>query len=418
MQATFGSPVHPIPTPRTAHDGVLSAAVANRLLDVVQALSSAHDLASVMAIVRTAARDLTGADGATFVLRDDDSCLYADENAIAPLWKGRRFPMSACISGWAMLHKEAVSIDDIYEDARVPHDAYRPTFVKSLAMVPIRATDPIGAIGTYWATRRHVTTDELAVLQALANSVSIAMANVNLLQSLEKRVEERTVQLGEANRALESFSYAVAHELRTPIGQLMGFAELLAMRDDVTGETRDMLQYVDSGARDLNRIVADLLRLAHLTRKEVVHTRVDVSALARDVGAQMRSRHPSQDVTFVVDDGLVGEGDASLLRVVFENLVGNAWKYGRKKAGLRVHVGAKTMDDRLHYFVQDDGAGFDAAAADRLFMPFARFHDDSEFAGTGVGLSTVRQIIGKHGGRITAESAPGQGATFTFTLGS
>jgi diguanylate cyclase (GGDEF)-like protein len=155
----------------------------------------ADGLPQVQAIVRRAARALTGADGATFVLREGDQCFYADEDAIAPLWKGRRFPMSICISGWAMLHRRRVAIEDIYADDRIPHDAYRPTFVKSLAMVPIRSLDPIGAIGNYWAERHRPTEQELGLLQALADSTAVAIARVQLLEHLEQRVAERTAAL-------------------------------------------------------------------------------------------------------------------------------------------------------------------------------------------------------------------------------
>ncbi|WP_382342902.1 GAF domain-containing protein [Legionella dresdenensis] len=136
----------------------------NVLLEVVQNLSSASDLETIMFIVRKAARRLTNADGATFVLRDKENCYYADEDAIGPLWKGKRFPMAMCISGWVMLHGESVVIEDIYSDSRVPADAYRPTFVKSLAMVPIRKNSPIGAIGTYWAENYHPTEQQLKFL--------------------------------------------------------------------------------------------------------------------------------------------------------------------------------------------------------------------------------------------------------------
>jgi hypothetical protein len=125
-----------------------------RLVQAVQELSLTRSLPEVQRIVRTAARELTGCDGASFVLRDDDKCYYADENAIAPLWKGSRFPLEACVSGWAMLNRDSAVIPDIYRDVRVPHEAYRPTFVKSLVMVPIRKLDPIGAIGNYWANER------------------------------------------------------------------------------------------------------------------------------------------------------------------------------------------------------------------------------------------------------------------------
>jgi hypothetical protein len=132
-----------------------------RLIGAVQELSMARDLAAVQRIVRTTARSLCGADGATFVLRQNGYCYYADEDAISPLWKGHRFPLETCVSGWAMLNRKPAMIADIYKDPRVPHEAYRPTFVKSLAMVPIRTMDPVGAIGNYWAELHEPRDSEL-----------------------------------------------------------------------------------------------------------------------------------------------------------------------------------------------------------------------------------------------------------------
>lgn len=177
-----------------------------RLLRAVQELSLARTMPEIQRIVRTAARGLTECDGATFVLRDDGYCFYADEDAIAPLWKGSRFPMDVCISGWAMLNREAAVIPDIYRDVRVPVDAYRPTFVKSLVMVPIRKLDPIGAIGNYWAHQRQPTEREVALLQALADSTSIAMENVQVYSELEARVLERTAALERANEDIHQLS--------------------------------------------------------------------------------------------------------------------------------------------------------------------------------------------------------------------
>src|SRR5262245_6937997 len=173
-----------------------------QLIDVVQRLSLARNLETVQEIVRRAARSLTGADGATFVLRDGDRCHYADEDAIAPLWKGQRFPMSACISGWAMIHRKPAVIEDIYADDRIPHDAYRPTFVKSLVMVPIRTLDPIGAIGTYWAAPHKATDEEVRLLQALADSTAVALENVRVFAELEDRVKARTAELEARNQEL------------------------------------------------------------------------------------------------------------------------------------------------------------------------------------------------------------------------
>ena len=156
----------------------------DHLVHVIQKLSMVRDMETLSALVRHAARELTGADGATFVLRDGDQCHYRDEDAIGPLWKGQRFPMSACVSGWVMQHREPVMIEDIYADPRIPHDAYRPTFVQSLVMVPIRTLDPIGAIGNYWASRHRSTPEEVYLLRALADSTSVAMENVRMFEDL------------------------------------------------------------------------------------------------------------------------------------------------------------------------------------------------------------------------------------------
>ncbi|RYZ99514.1 MAG: GAF domain-containing protein, partial [Proteobacteria bacterium] len=156
------------------------------LLEVSQELSMARNLADVTAITRRAARVLCGADGATFVLKDGDYCYYVDEDAIGPLWKGRRFPQDTCVSGWSMRERQTVLIEDITIDPRVPQEAYRATFVKSLVMVPIRETDPIGAIGNYWATPHRAPAACIELLRALANLVAIALENVRLVEALQK----------------------------------------------------------------------------------------------------------------------------------------------------------------------------------------------------------------------------------------
>ncbi|NCA98013.1 MAG: HD domain-containing protein [Clostridia bacterium] len=149
------------------------------VIDLTQALAAAHDMNAIMDIVRHGARDLTGADGATFVLREGEYCYYADEDAIQPLWKGSRFPMSDCVSGWAMSHHQPVVIPDIYKDRRVPQAVYEPTFVRGLAVVPIRSDNPLGAIGCYWSSRYEATPFQVRLIQILANTAAIAMENVH-----------------------------------------------------------------------------------------------------------------------------------------------------------------------------------------------------------------------------------------------
>ena len=187
----------------------------------------ARDLDAVAEVVRHAARELVGADGATFVLRDNEQCFYRDEDAICPLWKGQRFPLQVCISGWVMLNRQATVIEDIYLDPRIPHAAYRPTFVKSLVMVPIRTLEPIGAIGTYWASHYRATPDQVEMLQALADATSVALENVQVYAELERRVEERTAQLEEANQQLQD---EVAERLRAE--QLV---RQMSLTDELTG---------------------------------------------------------------------------------------------------------------------------------------------------------------------------------------
>lgn len=171
--------------------------------DLVLELSMARGLGEIMDVVRQRARQLVGADGITFVLRDGDKCFYADEDAIAPLWKGQRFPISSCISGWAMMNRQSVVIDDITLDERIPQDAYRQTFVKSLAMVPVRMEDPVAAIGAYWAQKQLPSTEQLHFLRRIANSAAVAITNVGLLEALVASREE-------AVRAKDAIIFAMA----------------------------------------------------------------------------------------------------------------------------------------------------------------------------------------------------------------
>lgn len=211
--------------PATTSPSARYLAGMQRLLRAVQELSLARELADVQHVVRQAARELTGCDGATFVLRDGDRCFYADEDAIAPLWKGQRFPMSICISGWAMLNRQCAVIPDIYVDPRIPHDAYRPTFVKSLVMVPIRQLEPVGSIGNYWAQPHEPTTEEVALLQALADATSVAMENVRVQGELERRARAQSDHLAELDREtrdLEDLARQVSSRIRdlSPSGTL------------------------------------------------------------------------------------------------------------------------------------------------------------------------------------------------------
>jgi signal transduction histidine kinase/CheY-like chemotaxis protein len=391
----------------------------SRIIEVVRSLSLCRSVEEIAKVVRRSARELVDAEGATFVLNEDGQCYYVDEDAVTPLWKGQRFPLNTCISGWVMQSKQQVCIPDIYADARIPHSAYRPTFVKSLVMTPIRQTAPVGAIGVYWAASKQASADELDILQALADTTSVAMENIQVYQNLERRVAERTAQLQTAMEEIQSFSYSVSHDLRAPLRAVRSFAAILNERcGDVLGaEGKSDLNRILKAGERMNALIEDLLRLAKITSTEVQPQWVNLSAMAQDILSDMHAQDSARTMDWALQPDVQAWGDPSLLRILLENLLNNAWKYtgGRERPHIEFGVRQDT-EERNVYYIGDNGVGFDMCDASRLFAPFQRLHQASEFAGTGVGLATVQRVIAKHGGRIWAESAPDRGARFYFTL--
>jgi len=195
--------------------------------DLALSLSMARGVDEILAVVRQRVRPLLAADGVTFVLRDGNLCHYAEEDAIAPLWKGQRFPMETCISGWTMFNRDVAVIEDIYADDRIPHDAYRPTFVRSLVMVPVRTEDPVAAIGAYWARPYKPTADEVKTLQNIANCAAVAMTNVALFNSLQAARDEALWAKDEALQAKEE-------AVRAKDAVIMAMAALAETRDNDT----------------------------------------------------------------------------------------------------------------------------------------------------------------------------------------
>lgn len=390
------------------------------LATAVQALSLARDVVTVRCIVQRAARELTGADGATFVLRDGDLCHYVDEDAISPLWKGQKFPLSACISGWTMLNRQPAAITDIYSDARTPADAYRPTFVKSLVMVPIRSAAPIGSIGNYWASPHEASAEEIELLQALANTTAVALENIQVYQELERRVHDRTAQLQAANQELEAFSYSVSHDLRAPLRAIRGYTQILQQQssDEWSESNRQFFQRIVREADVMGSLIENLLRLSQVSRQELHRQNLALSPLVLRIWGSIAQADPARKIDFVVAPNLTANADPGLLTVALTNLLANAWKYtGRVSHLPRVEFGAVPQPDgSLAFFVRDNGAGFNPAYTHRLFTPFHRLHPQSEFPGTGVGLATVQRIVHRHGGRIWAQAEVDRGATFFFTL--
>lgn len=244
----------------------------------------------------------------------------------------------------------------------------------------------------------------------------IALAN----QELERRVEERTAELLVANQELEAFSHSIAHDLRSPLMAIDGFSYLLLeeCRGKVSAQAMDSLRFISEASSRMNELTNDLLRLSRANRAEMSPRELDLSALATVVLQDLQASQPERNIESVLTPGIVVTGDFGLLRIALENLLGNAWKYSSKTNHARIEFGVRQQEGAPAFFVRDNGAGFDMAAAGKLFSTFCRLHSASEFAGTGIGLSTVQRIIARHGGRIWASAAPGHGATFFFTLGA
>jgi PAS domain S-box-containing protein len=240
-----------------------------------------------------------------------------------------------------------------------------------------------------------------------------------LNDDLERRVVERTAQLELANRELESFSYSVAHDLRAPLRGIDGFS--LALIEDHAAnlgpEGLAHLHRVRTATGRMAQLIDDLLRLARVAKSDFSKQSVDLSKLARTVSLDVRAGHPERPAVFDIQDGISVTGDEHLLRIVLENLIGNAWKFTSKVGEAKIEFGrVEREEEGPALFVRDNGSGFNMQYADRLFGAFQRLHASSEFEGNGVGLAIVQRIIHRHGGRIWAESSVGHGATFYFVV--
>jgi signal transduction histidine kinase len=221
-----------------------------------------------------------------------------------------------------------------------------------------------------------------------------------------------------ANRELESFSYSIAHDLRAPLRSMDGFSH--ALLEDYTDkfdvDGKKYLSFIRESAQRMGQLIDDLLALSRITQSELHREGIDLSALARAAITRLQRSQPDRRVEVVIQEGLRGEGDPRLLTVVLDNLFGNAWKFTGKCDAARIEFGANSNDGHRMYFVRDNGVGFDMRYSKKLFGVFQRLHRAEEYAGTGVGLSIVQRVISRHGGRVWADSRPGEGATFYFTL--
>lgn len=264
-----------------------------------------------------------------------------------------------------------------------------------------------------------------AVAIASGQECRAAIIDISARRRLEAELEmlhadliDRAAELEAANSDLDAFNHSVSHDLRGPLTIVAGFCDVVdsVYGNQLAGECRDYIQEIHDGAMRMSRIIDTLLRFSSVKRVEIRRKKVSLSKMAKAVTKDLQVAEPGRRVTFRCAAGITAKGDAELLRLVLDNLIGNAWKYCGKQGKALIEFGVTEVDGQPAYFVRDNGPGFDMALAAKLFLPFQRL-PGTEAEGHGIGLATVERIVSRHGGKVWAESKPSEGATFYFTLG-
>lgn len=379
---------------------------AETLIDLVRDLSQASCHAEITRKITRAIRRLTGADGATFVMKEGECCYYADEDAIAPLWKGQRFPLGQCISGWAMDNRATQVIDDIRTDGRHPDLAYRPTFVRSLVIAPVGTDAPVAAIGAYWARAAHPRPRDIATVEAIAHAAALALQNLELVHSLRAAADTKTRLLT-----------AVGHDLRQPMQAVALFASVLE-GEAKTATAQNAVGQLNAAVDRMANLLGSIIALADLDGGAVAANRqpVTVDELLVPLDPEMTAAAAAKGIAFVrVPCRAVVETDPGLMAAVLRNLMTNAIRYTEHG---KVLVGARRHGREVCIIVADSGIGIDPAQQAAIFEEFYQVgNSNRDFtAGTGVGLAIVRRLIDILGHRIHLRSIEGRGSLFTVIL--
>jgi signal transduction histidine kinase len=340
-------------------------------------------------------------------------------------------------AGCAVREERSCVVRDVLRDNRYKssRDVLRKLGIEAIAGLPVRVEARVWGV-LVLASRQTDAFDaeEIRLLEEVAGEIGRGIellrlrsekaaaeaALLEMMGGLERRVVERTAELEQANRELKAFGYSLSHDLRAPLRSIDGFALALDEEcgDALNEECRNHLGRIRAAAQRMSVLIDDMIRLAQITNQEMQTVEVDLSAAAVEIGTALAAAQPSRRVRLAVASGLVARGDRGLLHALMQNLLENAWKYTGRVPEAAVEVGATSLPSgERAYYVRDNGAGFDMAFAERLFLPFSRLHRAEEFAGTGIGLATVARIASRHGGRVWAEAEKDRGATFFFVLG-
>lgn len=417
-----GERVEQLETVRQRQDG--------QIIDVSLTVSPVWDRAGRITGASAIARDITEQrrsqhvverQAALLDLSHDAIFVRAFETDIIQFWNRGAQELYGFAAGEAI---GAVSHDLLHTVHAIPLDEAKEILVRTGhwegELIHTKHDDTRTVVMSRWAVQWEDGRPS-AILETntdIAKRKQVEEELRRLSAELEQRVVERTIELESVNKELESFAYSVSHDLRAPLRSMDGFSQVLVERyaDQLDERGTRYLTHIRDAAQEMGQLIDALLQLSRVTRGEMQRTHVDLSALARAAAAQLRKTEPGRAVTFAIVDGLVATGDAPLLRVLLENLLGNAWKFTRKRPDASIAVEMTQADGIPVYAVRDNGAGFDMTYAAKLFLPFQRLHTAGEFEGTGIGLATVQGIVRRHGGRAWAEGVVGKGATIFFTL--
>jgi two-component sensor histidine kinase len=371
------------------------------MLDLLLRLSFARTVDEIGAVLRERLRGIVGADGIAFILRDEDRCHYFDEDAVGPLWKGQKFAMTNCVSGWAMLNRQSVVIEDVYADSRVPHEAYRPTFVKSLAMVPIRPESPLGAIGAYWAVNRRASRDELALIEVIVDAAALAIENARLFQDMqhtlgelatgkreaEALAEERQALLQKTQEALAQRDVLLREVHHRVKNNFQTIVSMLRLQQRHGGSPDEIYTQTLSRIRAMAMVHEQLYQSSDLSR-------IDFTALLRRLTqAIAEANDPEAKIALRITGGpsVVILDKAVPLSLLVSEIVTNSYKHAfpAGEAG-EIILDIDVSDGIVSLVIHDNGRGF-----------------DPERVAGGFGLRLVKILVQQLDASLTWENAAG-----------
>jgi chemotaxis family two-component system sensor kinase Cph1 len=373
------------------------------LVRALTALWEARDRAAIAQVACRAAREIVAADGAALLVAEGEGGRVIGEDAIAPLWKG---PRRERFSGWHLQQDRPVVLEDGGDEL----EDYRGSFIEGVTLVPVRGRKTRGALACHWAGPGAASRAQLDSLETLARATAGALEANDEREELAPLASQREA----AREDARSFLAALSHGMRTPVAQVIGFAQLLHdERATLVPGHRVFVDEIIAAARQANVVIDEVGKLARLVHAELVIGAVDLATIAGEVATALMVRHGDRRIEWEITRPLEGRGDPRLVRPLLEHLLANAVKFTAGKDPARITVGAAEGA----FFVRDNGVGFDPRQQARLFTPFGCLHAREQFPGVGLGLVTCRRIVERHGGRTWADSNPDRGgATFFFTL--